>query len=59
MAIYTMWGNEVKIIAANAEKTMVNIRFVDDGLVDTRAITELKADDGITEIMAAIEGVVI
>ncbi len=53
MAIYTRYGNEIEIIASNAEGTMVNVKYA-DGFVDTKSVIELKADDGVNEIMSAI-----
>ena len=52
--IYTQYGSEVEIIASNEEKTMVNVKFVEDGFIDTKSVIELKADGGINEIMDAI-----
>ena len=55
MAIYTLLGNEVEIIASNQEKTMVNVRFIEDDFVDQKSILELKADNGMKEIQEAID----
>ena len=57
MTIYTRYGSEVEIIASNADKTMVNVRFIEDDFIDTKSVLELKADGGINEIMEAINAV--
>ncbi len=53
MAIYTQYGSEVEIIAANVDTGEVNIRY-DDGEVIQSHISCLKADNGLPEIVSAM-----
>ena len=54
MAIYTQFGSEVEIIAANVDTGEVNIKYVDDNEVIQSSISCLKADNGLPEIVAAM-----
>ena len=55
MAIFTKWGDdEVEVIAGNAMTGEVNIRYKGGEYLQTY-ISELRADDGIREIEAAIK----
>lgn len=55
MAIYTRFGNKVSEILKFYPKTG-NVRIkVEDGSIYTRHYLSLKADDGIKEIINAIE----
>lgn len=61
MAIYTRWGNEIEVFPVNrpvdASKTLtVRARRLCDGTIRVYDIWELKADGGIHEVVAALEG---
>jgi hypothetical protein len=55
--IYTQYGSEVEILSANKDGSEVNVKFIEDGFIQTRMTNELKADDGINEIQKAINEV--
>ncbi len=55
--IYSRFGGEVTIIGGNVEKGEVDIILSDGETVKETYINELKADDGLTEIIEAIEKV--
>lgn len=53
--IYSRFGPKVRIIRGDIEKGEVDIERVSDGKVTETYINELKATDGIDEIIKAIE----
>lgn len=57
MAIYTRFGSEIKIVSydTDADKQPFIIRRITDGKEFLAYGAELKADNGATEIMDAVE----
>jgi len=54
MAIYTAFGNKIKVLKADTESMMLRAERLEDKAVRFYHIGELKADGGCKEIMAAM-----
>ncbi len=53
--IYSRFGSEVEIISGDVKTGLVTCRYVDDGQIFDTTTAYLKADNGLGEIVKAIE----